>query len=246
MSSSFAQQLNKLRIDYESSEERRAAVDSANRFLALDFFLDKYIRTSEARELFEKSATEAATVGKKLVQLETWSGRGPVHANHSLSDLLDFADLCERMQDVFNMTYGENEFRVFHYSIRNTRTTALTVSWDKDGFENADGIIRSNRLRAQQRLESRSVDREEVEAIERPRRREHGNQQSDFPSWNRQRNFRNDDEGQRPPRGDRDQRPFRQQYAGPRDNFTPREPREPRDNFTPREPRDNFTPREPP
>lgn len=238
--SSFAQQLNKLRIDYESSEERRTAVDSANRFQALDYFLDKYIRTSEAQAHFEKVATEAATVGKKLVQLETWTGRGPVYANHALSDLLDLADLCERLQDVFNTKYGENEFRVFHYSIRNSRTTALTVSWDKDGFENADGIIRSNRLRAQQRLENRSAEREESATDDRPRRREHSNQ-SDAQGWTRQRTQ---------PFTRRDTREPRENFTprAPRENFTPREPREPREHFTPREPREpreNFTPREP-
>jgi hypothetical protein len=174
---SFAQELNTLREQYESNEQTRNDRNQEALIKATDYFLDKYARSKEARVQFEESAREAASFGKKLVQLETWSGRGPVYQHQSLSDMLDFGDLCARMQDYFNLTYGEDEFRVFHYPIRNSRTTALTVSWDKAGFENADGIIRSNRERAQQRLEHREHNgrdgREREESDQRPRRRDY-------------------------------------------------------------------------
>jgi hypothetical protein len=154
-STGFAQELNTLREQYETNEQVRNDRNQLALIKANDYFLDKYVRSESGRRLFEESAREAASFGKKLVQLETWSGRGPVYQHQSLSDLLDFGDLCALIQDYLNVTYGEDEFRVFHYPIRNSRTTALTVSWDKAGFENADGIIRSNRERAQQRLEHR-------------------------------------------------------------------------------------------
>lgn len=261
---SLSDQLNTLRINYENSEEHRATVDRDARIIATDYFLDKFIRKDESRALFEQNAKDAATFGKKLLQLETWSGRGPVFSNQSLSDLLDFGDLCDRMQDVFNQFYGEDEFRVFHYPIRNSRTTALTVSWDKSGFENADGIIRSNRLRAQQRLDSRDTrdtrdnrDNRDNDAhgdhheSDRPRRREHHDDSADTgrPAWSRPqhpqypRQYENRDnreprEPRQPftPREPREHRPYE-----PRQPFIPREPRQ----YEPREPRQSYAPRDP-
>ena len=263
---SLSEQLNTLRINYENSEEHRASVDRDARIIATDYFLDKFIRKDESRALFEQNAKDAATFGKKLLQLETWSGRGPVFSNQSLSDLLDFGDLCDRMQDVFNQFYGEDEFRVFHYPIRNSRTTALTVSWDKSGFENADGIIRSNRLRAQQRLDSRDTrdtrdnrdnrDDTREHHDDRPRRREHDDAaDTGRPAWIRPQNPRpyenRDNREPRQPFTPREPREHRQyeprQPFTPRDSREPRqyEPREPRQSYVPREPRHPFTPREP-
>lgn len=253
--SSLSEQLNTLRISYENSEEHRATVDRDARIIATDYFLDKFIRKEESRAVFEQNAKDAATFGKKLLQLETWSGRGPVFSNQSLSDLLDFGDLCDRMQDVFNQFYGEDEFRVFHYPIRNSRTTALTVSWDKSGFENADGIIRSNRLRAQQRLESRDDTREHNE--DRPRRRDHHDDSADTgrPAWIRPqhpqhpRQYENRDNREprqpftpREPRENRQYEPRENRQYEPRQPFIPRENRQ---SYAPREPRQPFTPREP-
>jgi hypothetical protein len=272
---SFSEQLNTLRVNYENSEEHRATVDRDARIIATDYFLDKFIRKDESRALFEQNAKDAATFGKKLLQLETWSGRGPVYSNQSLSDLLDFGDLCDRMQDVFNQFYGEDEFRVFHYPIRNSRTTALTVSWDKSGFENADGIIRSNRLRAQQRLDSRDTrdtrdtrdnDVRDHHDSDRPRRREHDDSaDTGRPAWIRPqhpqhpRQYENRDNREaREPRQFTPREPRENRTYDPRQPFTPREPREPRQyeprenrqyeprqSYTPREPRQPFTPREP-
>jgi hypothetical protein len=151
----FSHELNNLRIEYDTNEQIRNTRNREAVIKATDHFLDTLVRSEEAIKQFETNAREAASYGKKLIQLVTWSGRGPTYLNQTLSELLDFGDLCARLQDYFDTTYGTDEFRVFHYPIRNTRTTALTVSWDKAGFDNADGIIRSNRERAQQRLESR-------------------------------------------------------------------------------------------
>jgi hypothetical protein len=167
VTNNLAQELNNLRIEYETNDSVRTSRNREAVIKATDHFLDTLVRSSEASKLFETNAREAASFGKKLVQLVTWSGRGPTYLNQTLSELLDFGDLCARFQDYFDATYGTDEFRVFHYPIRNTRTTALTVSWDKSGFDNADGIIRSNRERAQQRLESRGSE------DQRPRRREY-------------------------------------------------------------------------
>jgi hypothetical protein len=150
---SLAAELNNLRIEYETNESVRNTRNQEAVIKATDHFLDTLIRSDNAKSQFEESAREAAGFGKKLVQIISWSGRGPTFLNQSLNDLLDFGDMCARLQDFFDASYGTNEFRVFHYPVRNTRTTALTVSWDKTGFDNADGIIRSNRERAQQRLD---------------------------------------------------------------------------------------------
>lgn len=269
--SSLSEQLNTLRVNYENNEEHRASVDRDARIIATDYFLDKFIRKDESRALFEQNAKDAATFGKKLLQLETWSGRGPVFSNQSLSDLLDFGDLCDRMQDVFNQFYGEDEFRVFHYPIRNSRTTALTVSWDKSGFENADGIIRSNRLRAQQRLDSRDTrdnrdDARENHDSDRPRRHEHHDDSADTgrPGWirhqhpqhpqhPRQYEHRDNREPREPRQPFTPREPRENRQYEPRQPFIPREPREPRENrqyeprqsYAPRDPRQPFTPREP-
>jgi hypothetical protein len=163
----FAEQLNTLRNEYDSDEKIRTERNEDSKISATKFFLNDLLASPEAQRSFQQNALEAATYGKKLVQLASWTGRGPVHANSSLNELLDFGDLGARMQDWLNITYGEDEFRVFHYAVRNTRTTALTVSWDKSGFENADGIIRANRERALHRNEFR------------PRRQEHGAESGD-------------------------------------------------------------------
>jgi hypothetical protein len=126
---SLSEQLNTLRVNYENSEEHRANVDRDARIIATDYFLDKFIRKDESRALFEQNAKDAATFGKKLLQLETWSGRGPVFSNQSLSDLLDFGDLCDRMQDVFNQFYGEDEFPTTSkiYDILNYKGKNLSI-----------------------------------------------------------------------------------------------------------------------
>ena len=227
VTNNLSQELNSLRTEYESSESVRTARDREAVIKATDHFLDSLVRSDEAVSLFEKSAREAASYGKKLVQLVTWSGRGPTYLNQTLSELLDFGDLCARLQDYFDTTYGTDEFRVFHYPVRNTRTTALTVSWDKAGFDNADGIIRSNRERAQQRLESRT---DNQAPDQRPRRREYVDQPREFQ--NREpREFNN-----REPREFNNREPREFNNREPRE-FNNREPREPRE-FQNREPRE--------
>lgn len=157
---SFSDQLNQLRVEFESNEAIRTERLLDAKIAATQYFLTTLLSSPEAQEQFQTNALSAAGLGKKLVQLTSWSGRGPVHVNTSLCELLDTGDLIARMQDWLDETYGSDGFRVFHYPIRNSRTTALTVSWDKAGFENADGIIRANRERAQQRSEYRSENRD--------------------------------------------------------------------------------------
>ena len=160
-SMSFSDQLNKLRVEFETNDDIRSARLQEAKVKATQYFLTTLLSAPDAQQQFESSAMSAAGLGKKLVQLTSWSGRGPVYSNTSLCELLDTGDLISRMQDWLDETYGADGFRVFHYPIRNSRTTALTVSWDKAGFDNADGIIRANRERAQQRSEHRSENRDQ-------------------------------------------------------------------------------------
>ena len=250
----FADILNKLRNEYENDASVRSARNYDSVIKATDYFIDTYVRSNEARAAFEASAIEAATFGKKLIHLVSWSGRGPIYANQALSDLLDSGDLCARLQDWFNESYGEDQFRVFHYPIRSSRTTALTVSWDKAGFENADGILRSNRERAQQRLEQRHQhvenrqQNEEDDRPQRPRRREYDepreqrtyqprDEQREQRTYQprdeqrEQRTYQPRDEQREP----REQRTYHPRTYHPRDNDEGQRSYQPRNNYQPRD-----------
>ena len=225
----FSHELNNLRIEYDTNEQIRNTRNREAVIKATDHFLDTLVRSEEAIKQFETNAREAASYGKKLIQLVTWSGRGPTYLNQTLSELLDFGDLCARLQDYFDTTYGTDEFRVFHYPIRNTRTTALTVSWDKAGFDNADGIIRSNRERAQQRLESRDqpqrFDNRDRDQSQRFDNRDRDRDQSQrFDNRDRVPRHHQDDQQQ----NQHDQRPRRREHVDSSEGAAARGPWQPR------------------
>jgi hypothetical protein len=241
----LSNELNNLRLEYDTNESVRNTRNREAVIKATDHFLDTLVRSEEAIKQFETNAREAASYGKKLIQLVTWSGRGPTYLNQTLSELLDFGDLCARLQDYFDTTYGTDEFRVFHYPIRNTRTTALTVSWDKAGFDNADGIIRSNRERAQQRLESRDQPQQRFESRDQSQRFESRDQSQRFESRDQSQRFESRDQSQRfesrerPPRhhhhhqdeqpqNQHDQRPRRREHVDSSEGAAARGPWQPR------------------
>lgn len=120
---------------------------------AAEHFLETLLSGESAAREFEQNALHRNKTGQQTASLARWQGRGPTYRDQSLSDLLDLGDLLQRMQDYLDCTYGPGEFRVFNHRIRNNRNRAasLTVSWNKEGFENVDSIIKNNRERALER-----------------------------------------------------------------------------------------------
>lgn len=135
--------------DSSAQEEYCAQV----REQAVEHFLEELLSGPTASKQFETLAIHRNKLGQKTARLAQWQGRGPTYLDQCLSDLLDIGDLLQRMQDHLDSTYGPGEFRVFNHRVRGNRnrTVSLTVSWNKEGFENVDSIIENNRQRAQER-----------------------------------------------------------------------------------------------
>lgn len=155
-SNKFVNRVRSLNETYDTDESTRATWLTEFRESANEHFLKSLLSSDQAVDDFETNVQDSAKLGKKTVQLTSWTGRGPTHKNQSLSDLLDVGDLVQRMQDFLDLRYGEKQFMVFNHNISSKhgqRTTALTVSWNPEGFENAEGILETNRQRAVQRME---------------------------------------------------------------------------------------------
>lgn len=184
---------------------------------AAEHFLESLLSGKTASSEFEQNTLHRNKTGQQTVRLSQWQGRGPTYLDQSLSDLLDLGDLLQRMQDYLDSTYGAGEFRVFNHRVRGNRnrTVSLTVSWNKEGFENVDSIIKNNRERALERQQrhadglNRGSDDEEEDQQSRPPRR-----RDDRPPRRDDRRY--DDRA--PRRDDRryDDRPARRDDRAPR------------------------------
>ena len=151
--------------------------DYANhvRQLASEHFLEQFFTGKDVSAEFENLVVHRNKLGQQTARVALWTGRGPTYLDQSLSDLLDLGDLLQRMQDHLDATYGVGEFRVFNHRVRGNRnrTMSLTVSWDKERFENVDRIIEENRLHAAKRQQRHrggdDVDEDEDEEVAAPR-----------------------------------------------------------------------------
>lgn len=124
-------------------------------------FLSSLISSSEAWDSFcENARNSVKYYGRKTTSLQKWTGVGPNENGHSLADLLDLGTLLDDIQEVLDERAGKGNFIVFKHSItggtRGPRRYSLTVSWDKERFDNAESIIRTERERAVQRKEQRN------------------------------------------------------------------------------------------
>lgn len=145
--------------DASAREEYLAEV----RETAAEHFLTELLSGPLSSKKFEENAMHRNKLGQQTVRLTQWQGRGPVQLDQSLSDLLDLGDLLQRMQDHLDSTYGSGEFRVFNHLVKGNRARgrmiSLTVSWNKERFENVDEIITNNRERALDRQKRQQEDR---------------------------------------------------------------------------------------
>lgn len=132
---------------------------------AAEHFLNELLSGDSAVKQFEELTVHRNKLGQQTVRLTQWQGRGPTHLDQSLSDLLDIGDLLQRMQDHLDATYGQGTFRVFNHRVRGSRnrTVSLTVSWNKEKFENVDSIIENNRQRALERVQRQQESRGDMD-----------------------------------------------------------------------------------
>lgn len=152
-----------LQADAEKFQDSTAQEEycSQVREQAAEHFLENFLSGATATKQFENLVLHRNRLRQHTARLVTWQGRGPTYLDQALSDLLDLGDLLQRLQDHLDSTYGANEFRVFNHHVRGSRnrTMALTVSWDKERFENVDSIIENNRQHALERLKRQQENR---------------------------------------------------------------------------------------
>lgn len=218
--SSLVEELLTLNKEYEENPDARTTWKLELTQEASDSFVNSLLASDEAWTLFQQSARVAAKSGKSSVRLgDTWVGRGPQVNSQFLSDLLDLGDLVECLQTVLDERLGEGLTKVFNHQIatnvrRGPPKYALVVSWNQEGFKQANEILAGNRERAEERLKNAMRRRDERqdgevsggedEGSPRPRRRDRDDH-DDRPRRN------NTDRDSRPRRNntDRDSRPRR-------------------------------------